>query len=379
MDLRPSHIRFNFDSVTATFFTAMSTRHNRAKAAVVNGISISGAKYLLNQATERISIGELNYAFRYSDFSRTERFAQKRREYLTESAASAPETDTHFELPTPGPGDVTIDKWTLRQEIGRGAGGNVFSAVDRSGNLAAVKRLAKTETKKYAVQVEVNVLQELTALAVRTHEPGRIVRLKDVFSRSMAADSLEEIHLVMTPLMNSTLHTIIEEISKKFMLLPPEIGRRHMPEANAKFFVEALRGVEFLHSHGWVHGDLKPRNIGIAYNPPRAVLLDLGSAYRSDVYVAPSDSPQYRQGGTVLYMTPEAEDNGMPADIWAMGIVGFQLTLGKHPWELAYPISRRKITPEQRAKFESMYSKAISVLQPTANDIHQIPTDIEGE
>lgn len=125
--------------------------------------------------------------------------------------------------------------------------------------------------------------------------------------------------------MSSTLDSIIQKTQTRYYACQENErgGRRMLPE-NAKFFCEALRALRFLHSEGWMHGDLKPQNIGIAYNPLRAVLLDLGSA--SQVHGA-ADSSQPRPGGTIPYLSPEREmhDCGMPSDIWAMGAWDFSL------------------------------------------------------
>lgn len=154
-----------------------------------------------------------------------------------------------------------------------------------------------------------DVLQELTALVMSEKEPGRIMRLKQMFSTEdpMANNPFEDIHLVLTPLMKTTLDTVINATRKRYVLGAPDVGRRCLARANATFFVEALRGVEFLHSHGWVHGDLKPQIIGISDHPTRAVLLDLGSAYQPGGNAELFGQPQSIQGGSVLYMPPEIE------------------------------------------------------------------------
>lgn len=49
------------------------------------------------------------------------------------------------------------------------------------------------------------------------------------------------------------------------------------------------------------HGGLKPENIGINLNPPRAILLDFGCAHR--IYEGLATTPGV--GGTIAYLSPE--------------------------------------------------------------------------
>ena len=129
----------------------------------------------------------------------------------------------------------------------------------------------------------------------------------------------------------------------------------------ARLFFDALLGLQFLHSHNWIHGDIKPANIGITGFESRAVLLDLGSAIRADPKSLIPPTPG--KGGTVPFLAPEREMEGYnrSIDTWAMGVVGFQLTYGAHPWELA-------VNPwcpghqNRRSTFNLKYEKAITLM-----------------
>jgi serine/threonine protein kinase len=100
-------------------------------------------------------------------------------------------------------------------------------------------------------------------------------------------------------------------------------------------FHDALRGLRFLHSHGWVHLDIKPHNIGVLTNPLRAVLLDLGQLSTLPAGYTLAATPGCT--GTINYLSPEQEideyDHG--ADIWPMGVIGYELTYGHHPFLFA--------------------------------------------
>lgn len=81
-----------------------------------------------------------------------------------------------------------------------------------------------------------------------------------------------------------------------------------------------------LHTAGLVHGDLKPENIRQDAKG-RAVLLDLGLARAVQGATAPA-------GGSLLYLSPErarGEPAGPPSDVFALGLVLYELATGAHP------------------------------------------------
>ena len=82
-----------------------------------------------------------------------------------------------------------------------------------------------------------------------------------------------------------------------------------------------------LHEKGFLHGDIKPSNIGITSNgSPK--LLDFGLARETDDTVT--------AGGTLRYMSPEVL-SGRPADeaddVWSLCVVLYEMVSGRHPFD----------------------------------------------
>lgn len=125
-----------------------------------------------------------------------------------------------------------------------------------------------------------------------------------------------------------------------------------------RLFHETLLGVEYLHSRNWIHADLKPENVGIHMNPLRAVLLDFGCATKCHGGLAPTPGV----GGTTGYLSPERYIDmwGLPSDIWALGVIGMQLSFGSHPWSFSeHPFQPDRPDLEaQRAGFLERHERA---------------------
>jgi serine/threonine protein kinase len=121
-------------------------------------------------------------------------------------------------------------------------------------------------------------------------------------------------------------------------------------------FHSALQGVRFLHSHRWIHRDLKPQNIG--YTGSQAVLLDIGGAIRLDPGALAPATPG--RGGTVPYLAPECEmqDYDDRVDIWSMAIILCELLFGSHPW-MTFKNPWRAGHERLRDKFDELYEQQI--------------------
>ena len=96
--------------------------------------------------------------------------------------------------------------------------------------------------------------------------------------------------------------------------------------------LQLVDGIDFLHSHRYVHCDIKPTNILIT-EVGRVVILDLGLA-------RPFLRGQQRRpkciGGTAAYMSPEqasVESLQPPSDWFSFGVVLFETLFGHRPFQ----------------------------------------------
>jgi len=87
-----------------------------------------------------------------------------------------------------------------------------------------------------------------------------------------------------------------------------------------------------LHTHGVIHRDLKPENI-LVTDTGAIKVIDFGIAQLLTEKTAADATARQRLIGTPIYMSPEQRENpesvSYPSDIYSMGIVAYELVLGK--------------------------------------------------
>jgi eukaryotic-like serine/threonine-protein kinase len=108
-----------------------------------------------------------------------------------------------------------------------------------------------------------------------------------------------------------------------------------LPPAEAvSILVQACRGLDYAHRNGVVHRDVKPGNL-LRSHEGVVKLADFGIAKAAE------DSEITKTGsvlGTAAYLSPEqarGERAGPPADLYALGVVSYQLLTGRLPYEAA--------------------------------------------
>ncbi|MBN3583633.1 serine/threonine protein kinase [Algoriphagus aestuarii] len=96
-----------------------------------------------------------------------------------------------------------------------------------------------------------------------------------------------------------------------------------------KLFFQVCAAVQYAHQNLIVHLDLKPQNI-IVNKDGQVRLLDFG------VSKILEDSEDRASSFTLAYASPEQiekKDAGTPSDIYSLGLILFQLSFGRHPFQ----------------------------------------------
>ncbi len=99
-------------------------------------------------------------------------------------------------------------------------------------------------------------------------------------------------------------------------------------------FLKILCGVRDLHQAGIIHRDLKPQNILLTSETKIPKIIDFGLVKLEGVDLSKSGD----LSGTFAYKDPSVGFKGIKyadrtADIYALGILLYELIVGQHPWE----------------------------------------------
>lgn len=208
-----------------------------------------------------------------------------------------------------------------------------YKAVYRAsivGNTEALKVIALPPSGRShtgdAIREEVagRVKREIEAL--RRADAPELVKLGSVRPISIRSGDAEFIAYSEEFLDGSDLWRLIEARGD----LPPEAELRTL-------FVSLLRAIKELWRHGYVHRDIKPKNVMKLDDPARPfVLLDLGIAY-SIREAALTYRPDERIVATYRYLAPELADPDYKqninyrADLYTTGLTVFEYGAHAHP------------------------------------------------
>ncbi|NUO51335.1 MAG: serine/threonine protein kinase [Polyangiaceae bacterium] len=219
-------------------------------------------------------------------------------------------------------GTVVGGRYRIVREIGSGGMGVVYEAVhDRLGHRLALKVLSGDLARSPDLAIRL----EREAKTLARLESPHIARVVDV---DVAGDGLP--FMAMELLVGSDLD---DEIVK----------RQAIPWREAAGYVlQACEAMKAAHAHGIVHRDLKPANLFLHETGGARVVkvLDFGISKLTaaqDVGLTLTQSPI----GTPLYMSPEQmtrpKDVDVRTDVWALGVVLYELVTGVVPFEAETP------------------------------------------
>jgi serine phosphatase RsbU (regulator of sigma subunit)/tRNA A-37 threonylcarbamoyl transferase component Bud32 len=99
-----------------------------------------------------------------------------------------------------------------------------------------------------------------------------------------------------------------------------------------EILLDAAYALCHLHAHGVIHRDLKPENILIT-EEGKVKVIDFGIAQLLTQTPGTESASRSKVVGTPIYMSPEQKENpetvSYPSDIYSLGIITYELVLGK--------------------------------------------------
>ncbi len=218
-------------------------------------------------------------------------------------------------------GDTLANKYVIEELIGMGGMGFVYSARTRRGDVKVAIKLLHPRLLSDSEKTE-RFLREARATARLSSK--HIVRVLDVGKRER--DGLP--YLVMEFLAGEDLGEWLERLGP----FPTELA--------VGFVIQACRALSLAHAAGIVHRDIKPSNLLLVRQPGGDALLKLldfgiSKAAEPDLH-APGITQTSAVFGSPTYMSPEqvrsAKNVDSRSDVWAIGVVLFELLAGEAPF-----------------------------------------------
>ncbi|KAK9799366.1 hypothetical protein WJX73_002909 [Symbiochloris irregularis] len=204
--------------------------------------------------------------------------------------------------------DTATSRYELIRDIGSGNFGVAKLMRDKqTAELVAVKFIERGD------KIDKNVERELINHRSLLHP--NIIRFKEVF-------------------VTTTHLGIVMEYAAGGELFDRIVKAGRFSEDEARYFFQQLiSGVEYCHSEGVCHRDLKLENTLLdGRTAPRLKICDFGYS-KSNVF----DSQPKSTVGTPAYIAPEVlsrkQYDGEIADVWSCGVTLYVMLVGAYPFE----------------------------------------------
>ena len=285
---------------------------------------------------------------------------------LSKAASDEPERPTDALRALCEAEPAFAERYTGWRQIGRGASSAVVATRLRFTDTPVALKLLWGDARRRLLDAEARALMQVTHPCVmRTHAifPGRSV-------------DWIELELVEGPTLAAALRS--------------RQGAAWPLERALDIGACLAEGLAAVHQAGFVHRDLKPSNVLLPEDAqPAAKLVDFGIARELDDTFDTAESLP----GSAGSLSPEALHGapaGRPGDVYALGLILFQLLSGRHPYgfddrttvaqmlvshERCRPASLRALAPGVPPEVSDIVQRALAKLpahRPTAAQLAMV-------
>lgn len=222
-------------------------------------------------------------------------------------SVSPQQEQPHSQVPPP----LSLSDFEIGKPLGKGKFGRVYCVRHRkTGFICALKAIEKSDIVQHHLQRQ---LQREVEIQIRLDHPN-LTKLYGYFYDD------KRIYLAMEYMVNG-------ELFKTLQTKGPII------EPLASYYIyQVAEALEYLHQRNIIHRDIKPENIVVGFNNV-VKLADFGWSI-----VAPKGTRRRTLCGTLDYLPPEiveSKEYDSTVDVWALGVLTYELVVGTPPFEEA--------------------------------------------
>ena len=212
------------------------------------------------------------------------------------------------------------NKWNIdyNKELGKGKYGSVYYAKDKSGNIAAIKKIRKD--LKTVSQSRLVVERECLNRIKNVGGHPNIINLLDHYECDLNSYFVFDYHNGIE---------LFNEIIKRFD------NNNYFLENELKHLVRTIYScISFLHGIGIIHRDIKPENFIYIPFSQKLILIDFGLSKIQVSTVKKTKMTCVSRLGTSYYIAPEVlkRNYNHLCDIWSGGVLTYILCIGYPPF-----------------------------------------------
>ncbi|KAK9387775.1 kinase-like domain-containing protein [Lipomyces mesembrius] len=249
---------------------------------------------------------------------------------------------------------IINNQYVIQEEAGRGSFGAVYRAIDKITNeVYAIKEVSKHRLRRQRGNAILRQRSRMgspslpparsgqLAMLRKMDDPLNLIRHEIAILKKLDHVNVANLYEVLDNPGGDSLYMVLEWCSKG-VVMKLDIDGQVEPydeEQCRLYFRDLTLGIEYLHSQGVVHRDIKPDNLLLTCDNVLKI-VDFGV---SEFFERDNDAMS-KQVGSPAFMAPElnavprVDYSGRAADIWSMGVTLYCLVFGRLPFPYVNPV-----------------------------------------